>query len=107
MANLIFLFAGITITITREGGMFRKNRKIQVLDVLYRNSQKDHPQVVSSKTIADKLNMNLPELQKVLKSMEGMGVIETDPDLRLNLITREGLVWLEHHIPNGLRSPVR
>ncbi len=103
----IFCLLELPITITREGGMFRKNRKIQVLDVLYRNSQKDHPQVVSSKTIADKLNMNLPELQKVLKSMEGMGVIETDPDLRLNLITREGLVWLEHQVPNGLRSPGR
>jgi ribosomal protein S19E (S16A) len=39
--------------------------------------------------------LTLPELRQVLKSMEGMGVIETDPDLQYNLITRKGLAWLE------------
>ncbi len=84
--------------------MFRKEHKIQVLTVLYRNSQKDHPQLVTSTTIAGQLNINLPELQKVLRSMEGMGVIKTDPDLRFNLITREGLVWLDYQSPYGLSS---
>ncbi len=88
----------------KEVGMLRKEHKIRVLTVLYRNSQIDHPQLVSSTTIAEQLNMNLPELQKMLRSMEGMGVIETDPDLRFNLITREGLVWLDHQSPHGLSS---
>lgn len=75
--------------------MSLKKNKIQVLNVLYRNLQKTQPQLVPSKKIATELNMQLPELQNVLKSMEGLGIIETDPDQRFNLITREGLVWLD------------
>ncbi len=79
-----------------EVGILQKKNKIKILTVLYKNAQKNHPQVVSSTSIADQLDMNLTELQKVLRSMRGTGVIETDPDLRFSLITREGLAWLNH-----------
>ncbi len=84
--------------------MSQKKSKIKILTVLYKNAKKDHPQVVPSTTIAGQLEMNLTELQKVLRSMKGMGVIETDQDLRFSLITREGLVWLSHQVPDGLSS---
>jgi hypothetical protein len=32
--------------------------------------------------------------------MEGMGVIQSDPDLQFSLITRKGLQWLEQRSPN-------
>lgn len=71
-----------------------KKRRIQVLTILWENLKETHPQLVPSRTIAGQMNMSLPETQQVLKSMEGMGVIETDPDLQYNLITQKGLLWL-------------
>ena len=71
-----------------------KKRKIQVLTILWENLKEPHPQLVPSIKIAGQMNMSLPETQQVLKSMEGMGVIETDPDLQYNLITQKGLLWL-------------
>ncbi len=74
--------------------MPQKNNKTKILTILYKNLQKAQPQLVPSTTIATKLNLPLTELQNVLKSLKGMGVIETDPDLNFSLITREGLNWL-------------
>lgn len=79
-----------------------KKRRIQVLTILWENLQEIHPQLVPSTAIAGQINMSLPETQKVLKSMEGMGVIETDPDLQYNLITRKGLLWLDQQSPSRL-----
>ncbi len=73
--------------------MSLKTHKLQILSILRDNLQQSPPQLVTSTAIAGQMNMNLPELQQVLKSMEGMGVIETDPDQQYNLITREGLMW--------------
>jgi DNA-binding MarR family transcriptional regulator len=75
-------------------------KKLQVLTILWKNSKEIHPQLVPSVTIAGQINMSLPETQQVLKSMEGMGVIETDPDLQYNLITQKGLLWLNKQSPN-------
>lgn len=69
--------------------------KLRVLAILSDNLKETPPQLVPSIAIADRMNMNLLELQQVLKVMEGMGVIETDPDLQYSLITREGLHWFK------------
>ena len=81
--------------------MSMNKRKLEVLSILMNNLKEIQPQLVPSSTIAGQLNMNLLELQTVLKSMEGMGVIETDPDLQYNLITREGLQWFEQQRPHA------
>lgn len=75
--------------------MSLKKHKLQVLTILSENLKNPQPQLVPSSTIAGQMNMRLPELQQVLKSMEGMGVIETAPDLQYNLITRKGILWLD------------
>lgn len=81
--------------------MSANKQKLEVLSILMKNLQETEPQLVPSSTIAGHLNMNLLELHQVLKSMEGMGVIETDPDLQFNLITREGLRWFMQQRPHA------
>jgi predicted transcriptional regulator len=71
--------------------MSLKKYKLQVLAILSENLKKTQPQLVPSTIIAEQMNMSLLELQQVLKSMEGVGEIETDPDLQYNLITQKGL----------------
>lgn len=73
--------------------MSLKERKIKVLAILSENLKNPGPQLVPSATIAGHMNMSLPELQQLLKSMEGVGLLKTNVDLRYNLITREGLLW--------------
>lgn len=75
--------------------MSMQAHKLRILAILSDNLKETRPQLVPSTTIAGRLNMNLPELHQVLKSMAGMGVIETDPDLQYNLITRKGLLWFQ------------
>jgi len=79
-----------------EVHMSMQEHKLRILTVLSDNLKEAEPQLVSSETIAGRLNMKMPELRQVLKSMEGHGIIETDPDLQYNLITRKGLLWLQH-----------
>ncbi len=69
--------------------------KLRVLSILSDNLKETEPQLVPSEAIAGRLNLDVSELQQVLKSMEGMGVIEIDPDLQYSLITREGLLWYQ------------
>ena len=78
-----------------EVHMSLEKNKLQVLAILSENLKKIQPQLVPSTVIAEQMNMDLPELQRVLKSMEGVGVIETDPDQQYNLITQKGLHWLD------------
>jgi DNA-binding MarR family transcriptional regulator len=73
--------------------MTMKTHKLRILSILRDNLQQSPPQLVTSSAIAGRMNMKLPEVQQVLKSMEGMGVIETDPDQQYTLITQEGLLW--------------
>ena len=74
--------------------MSLKQIKIQVLAILSENLKKTQPQLVPSTIIAEQMNMRLPELQQILKSMEGVGEIESDLDLQYNLITKKGLRFL-------------
>lgn len=75
--------------------------KLQVLAILSENLQNPQPQLVPTETIARQMEIKLPELQQVLKTMDGLGIIQTDPDLRYNLITRKGLNYLEVQSLNG------
>lgn len=63
----------------------------QILSILCENLAHDPPQLVAAATIAGRMNLKLPEVRRVLRTMEGQGVIETDPDQQFTLITREGL----------------
>ncbi len=80
--------------------MSLKKKKIHILTILFKNLQETNPQLVSSTTIAAQMNLGLPDLQQVLKSMEGMGLIQSDPDQQFNLITRKGLIWLDQQSSN-------
>jgi DNA-binding IclR family transcriptional regulator len=79
--------------------MSLKKKKIHILTILFKNLQETHPQLVSSVIIAKQMNLGLSDLQPVLKSMEGMGMIQSDPDLQFSLITRKGLLWLDGQSP--------
>lgn len=70
-----------------------------VLTILKENLQQSHPQLVPSSTIANQLQVELPALKQALKRLEGIGVIETDPDQEFNLITPKGLLWLGEYNP--------
>lgn len=76
-----------------------KKQKLRILSILQDNLREIRPQLVPSIRIAGQMNIDLPELQQVLKSMEGMGLIETDPDQQYTLITREGLMWFMQQHP--------
>jgi predicted transcriptional regulator len=77
--------------------MSLKKYKLQVLAILSENLKQKPPQLVPSTIIAEQMNMNLLELQHVLRSMEGGGEIKTDLDLQYNLITQKGLHLLGEH----------
>jgi DNA-binding IclR family transcriptional regulator len=71
------------------------NRKLQVLAILSRNLENPNPQLVRSHDIAHQLNMSLSETQLLLKVMNDIGVIESNVDNHLSLITQKGLQYLK------------
>lgn len=74
--------------------MSRKERTEQILAILLENLRHPQPQLVPSAEIAGQMDIELGELQQVLKSLQGQGIIETDPDQQYNLITPKGLQWM-------------
>lgn len=72
-----------------------KQQKIRVLTILSDNLNNPHPQLVQTSAIAGQLNMPITELHNVLKIMDAMGIVQTDPDLCHALITRQGLHYLD------------
>ncbi len=68
--------------------------KLQVLAILSANLCNPRPQLVSTATLAGNMDIQLPKLRQVLKTMDGMGIIQTDSDLQYSLITRKGLNYL-------------
>ena len=68
--------------------------KIQVLAILSDNLRTPHPQLVTTASIAGKMGIQLAKLHQILKTMDGMGFIQTDSELRYNLLTRKGLDYL-------------
>ena len=69
-------------------------KKIQVLHILSENLKNPQPQLVRSTDIANQLNLTIPETYLLLKVMNDMGVIESNVDHQLSLITQEGLHFL-------------
>ncbi len=68
--------------------------KLQVLAILTDNLNIPQPQLVPTVTIARLMDMPLSKLNQILKTMDGMGIIQTDSDLQYNLITPKGLNYL-------------
>ena len=69
-------------------------RKLQILAILSANLCNPQPQLVSTSTLAGNMDIQLPKLRQILKSMDGMGIIQIDDDLQYSLITRKGLNYL-------------
>jgi DNA-binding IclR family transcriptional regulator len=74
-----------------------QTKKLQVLHILSENLKNPQPQLVRSSDIAHQVNLSIPEMQLLLKVMNDMGVIESNVDGQLSLITREGLHYLDRH----------
>jgi len=67
----------------------------RVLSVLVDNIRRSrNPEVVDSNTIARTLNLSISEIKRVVKSMNGMGIIESDIEGQYSLITAKGIDWL-------------
>lgn len=75
-------------------------RKIQVLHILSQNLRNPEPQLVSSDEIARCLQISLRETELLLKVMNDLGVIESNVDQRLSLITRKGVECLRQECVN-------
>lgn len=81
-------------------------KHLQILTILSENLSNPQPQLVKTSLLAAQMDIGISELQKVLKAMDGLGIIQTDPDLQYNLITREGVQFLERQGP-GVRTAQR
>lgn len=79
--------------------MSQKQHKIEILSILSENLQNPSPELLPTSKLENQMNISTKVLRQTLKSMQGMGVIQSDPDLRYNLITREGITWLSVHKP--------
>ncbi len=75
-------------------------QKIQVLHILSQNLANPEPQLVSSDEIARHLRISLRETELLLKVMNDQGVIESNVDQRLSLITRKGVECLRQECVN-------
>jgi len=69
-------------------------KKLQVLHILSQNLQNPSPQLVASNDIANQLNISLSETHMLLNIMNDMGVVESNVDNHLSLITQKGLHYL-------------
>lgn len=72
----------------------QNTRKLQVLHILSENLKNPEPQLVRSSDIAQRLKMTMPETQTLLNVLNDMGVIESNVDNQLSLITRKGVHYL-------------
>lgn len=70
-------------------------KKLKVLHILSQNLRNPQPGLVSSDVIARQLQISLPETELLLKVMNDMGMIESNVDHRLSLITRKGMECLQ------------
>ncbi|WP_448873161.1 hypothetical protein [Desulfobulbus propionicus] len=75
-------------------------KKLQVLHILSQNLSNPQPQLVSSDEIARQLQLSMGETELLLKVMNDMGVIESNVDHRLTLITRKGMETLHRAFIN-------
>ncbi len=78
----------------QEVAMSLHHHKLQVLAILSDNLRIPQPQLVPTVTIARQMDISLPKLNQILKTMDGLGIIQTDSDLQYSLITPKGLNYL-------------
>ena len=79
-------------------------KKLQVLAILSENLKNPQPQLVPSVDIARKLNVSIKEIQQLLKVMDSLGVIKSNVEGHLSLITRKGLEDLNQSRSLGRES---
>lgn len=70
--------------------------KLQVLAILSDNLRTPQPQLVPTVAIAKIMDIQFAKLHQILKTMDSLGIIQTDTDLQYNLITQKGLNYLEN-----------
>lgn len=68
--------------------------KKKILGVLAEMAGNESPDLVTSRTIAERLNISLVETRTAMVSMCEAGIIESDPERERALITRQGISWL-------------
>ena len=78
----------------RELAMSMHEQQLQVLRILRENLHTPQPQLVPTSSIAREMDIKPHRLHLILKNLNGMGLIQTNPDLHYSLITREGLAYL-------------
>ncbi len=71
--------------------------QLRYLSILAENCRKPYPDVVDSETIAKRLNLSLRETTEMIKSLNDVGVVQSDLDGQLSLITQKGMHWLERY----------
>jgi len=71
--------------------------QLKFLSILEENSRRPNPALVDSATIASRLNMSLGQTREMIKCLNDMGVIESDFEGQLSLITQKGIHWLERY----------
>lgn len=74
--------------------MYICNSQNQLLEILADNLKNPHPELMKSDEIARRLNITLQETKQMLRSMQGMGTVESDMEGDYCLITLCGLQWL-------------
>ena len=84
---------------TGGDAMTRHKNAVEVLAILSENLVNPQPQLVPTAAIAQRLQVAPGQLRPLLRTMEGMGIIQSDPDLSYHLITAEGLRWLREQEP--------
>ena len=71
--------------------------QLKFLSILAENSRRPYPGVVDSETIASRLNLSLGQTREMIKCLNDMGVIQSDMEGQLSLITQKGMLWLERY----------
>jgi Mn-dependent DtxR family transcriptional regulator len=70
-------------------------KKLQILQMLSLNLRNPQPEAVRSDAIAHRLQISMPETVLLIKVMNDMGVIQSNMEHRLCLITRKGMECLK------------
>jgi predicted transcriptional regulator len=69
-------------------------KKQMVLEILVENLENPQPQIVYSRTIADRLDMSIKETCQLLKIMHEKGLVVSDSEGEKSLITQAGVQYV-------------
>lgn len=73
--------------------IFEKKR--QVLNILVENLKNREPKPVHSRSISEKVGMSFKDTCQLIKILDQKGLLKSDQDGELSLITREGMNFLK------------